>query len=494
MRVFIAGFCHESSSFSPIPTSRRSYEELYHYRPVDGQPDDKAIALNGYGSFVRCALAHEDEVVLSTFTFAQPSGPTVQADYEALRDEILDDLKNGGEFDAVLLFLHGAQMAEGYDDCEGDVLTRVREIVGPQAFVGAVLDLHANVSDVMLEQANALVACLEYPHIDFNERSEHLYDIARDYVTSGTTLQTHYKRIPVLSMYYTTEPQMSAVNDEAIRVQNLDGIASVSLIHGFPWADIPDVGAGVLIITNEDKNVSEHLDDLAGRFFAVKEETPAKRMSIEQALFVAETNADAQGPVVIADVCDNAGGGAPSDSTYILSAILERGLTGYALGIFWDQVAVQMAFDIGEGATFKLRIGGKCGRVSGSPLDVIATVKQLIPKMSQNGIGSTHRVGRAALLEVAGNYIVAGTIRGQVFSPTCFTDFGLDLSTMKGVVVKSTQHFYDQFSPIASEVVYCDTPAALTLNFTPDMYENIVRPMWPLDQIEWPGAGSRLRS
>ena len=484
MRVFIAGFCHESSSFSPIPTSRRSYEEFDHYRPVNGQPDEKAIALNGYGAFVRRALANEDEVVLSTFTFAQPSGPTAQADYESLRDEFLDDLKNGGEFDAVLLFLHGAQMAVGYDDCEGDVLTKVREIVGPQAFIGAVLDLHANVSDVMLEQANALVACLEYPHIDFNERSEHLYDIARDYVTTGTTLQTHYKRIQMLSMYYTTEPEMSAVNDEAVRIQNLDGIASVSLIHGFPWADIPDVGAGVLIITNEDRDVNEHLDDLAQRFFAVKEESPAKRMNIQEALSIAEAGANESGPVVIADVCDNAGGGAPSDSTHILAAILEEGLTGYALGIFWDQVAVQMAFDMGEGATFKLRIGGKCGRVSGDPVDVVATVKRLIPNMSQDGIGYTHPVGNAVLFEVAGNYIVAGTIRGQVFSPTCFTDFGLDLSTLKGVVVKSTQHFYDQFAPIASRVVYCDTPGAMTLKFTPDMYENINRPMWPLDQIE----------
>lgn len=486
MRVFIAALCHESSSFSPIPTSRRSFEEFEYFRPSGQEGFDWALDLNGYGAFVRRALDAGDEPILSTYTFAQPSGPAVQEDYESLRDEILSDLERAGQIDAVLLFLHGAQMADGYDDCEGDVLARARAIVGRDTFIGAELDLHANITEDMLVHADALVACRHYPHIDFNERAEHLYDIAQATVSGRLKPKMHYRRIPMLGIFYTTEPQLASVNAAALEIQDkTQGVISVSLIHGFPWTDMPALGAGVLMITDgSDVNVEESLNRLAKDFFNARKETSSLRISVDNALDIAETDGSRDGPVVLADPCDNAGGGAPSDSTFILQRILDRGLSGYALGMIWDQVAVQMAFDLGEGARFGMRLGGKCGPSSGAPVDAMVKIVRLKRDMAQIGIGYTHPIGDAALLEVDGNFIVICTTRGQVFSPSCFTDLGLDLSVMTGVVVKSTQHFYDQFAPIASQIVYCETHGAMTLDFQPDLYKRAPRPIWPLDEIE----------
>ncbi|MEM1050503.1 MAG: M81 family metallopeptidase [Pseudomonadota bacterium] len=487
MRVFIAGLCHESSTFSPIPTSRQSFIDFDHYRPIDGKIDETALVLNGYGRFAACAQAHGDEVFLSTYSFAQPSAPATKATYEGLRDEILNDLKAAGQFDAVLLFLHGAQMADGYDDCEGDLLSHVRGIVRTETFVGAVLDLHANVSDEMLEQADALVACRHYPHIDFNERAEHLYDIARHAIQSGTRPVMEFRRVPMLGMFYTTEPQMEKVNAQALALQQSDGVQSVSMIHGFAWADLPFIGAGVLVVRDADaSDKADAIEELAQSFFSIRNETRSLRVDIGEALDQAEAYKNSGKTVVIADPCDNAGGGAPSDTMFIIREALDRGLTGYACGLVWDPVAVRMAFDLGEGARFPLRLGGKSGPASGEPLDVIGTVVAVRCNMSQLGIGYTHPIGDGALIEVAGNFIALSSVRGQVFSPTCFTDFDLDLGSLTGVIVKSSQHFYEQFAPLASKVLYCDTPGAMTLDFKADMFRRIPRPIWPIDPLENP--------
>lgn len=486
MRVFIASFCHESSSFSPIPTTRQSFEQFEYFRPKDGTPDEAAKALNGYGVFVSRALGDGHDTIVSSYSFAQPSAPMVRADYESMRDEILDDLTAAGDIDVVLFFLHGAQMAQGYDDCEGDLLTKARAIVGPEAFIGALLDLHANVTPLMLQSASALVACRFYPHTDFNERASHLYDVAMICVARGVKPRMQYRRIPMLSMYYTTEPGMIAVNDKALDLQNKDGVLSVSLIHGFQWADISDVGAGVLAVTLGAPDIGNDIEEIAQAFFANREETRSLRLTVDEAIDrVESTSARFGKPIVIADVCDNPGGGAGSDSTFILKHILARKLTGYGIGILWDPIAVQFAAAAGEGAEIALRLAGKTGPLAGDPLDVSAKVLSVRDGLHQLGLGYKHPMGLSTALEIAGNVVLVGSVRGQMFNPSCFTDLDVDPTSLKALVVKSTQHFYEHFEALAAQVLYCDTPGSLSLSsMNPDLYIKVPRPMWPFDPIE----------
>lgn len=486
MNVFLAGFAHETSAFSPIPTDARSFEEFIAYRPPGNRIDAEGLALNGYGDFARAALEAGDSVFASGYFWAQPSGPCGQRDYEALRDALLADCARAGPLDMVLLFLHGAQMAEGYPDCEGDLLARIRAIVGPDVFVGALLDLHANVTETMLTAASALIACREYPHTDFATRAEQLYAIGRRCVAERLAPRCTFERLPMVGMFYTTEPRMAAANAAGQALEAQPHVLGVSLIHGFLWADMAEMGAGVLVVSEGERpELAPAIRKVARQFFDARGETRAMRVDVAAALDMVEA-AGPGAPIVIADACDNAGGGAGSDSTFILEAILARGLTGYALALLWDPVALRFAEAAGEGARLRLRLGGKTGPEAGRPLDVTARVLAVRSGLEQRGIGFTAPAGTAAALEIAGNIVVVNDVRGQVFSPTCFTDLGIDPAAMRALVVKSTQHFRAQFEPLARAIVYCETPGALALDLDPAKYANLRRPMWPLDDVGYP--------
>jgi microcystin degradation protein MlrC len=485
-RVFVASLIHETSSFSPIPTSAASFRSFEYHRPAGGVVDERCRGLSGYGGFVRAAEAAGHAVYASTYASAQPSGRCSREGYDELREEILGDLRREGPFDMVLLFLHGAQMAEGCDDCEGDLLARVRDIVGAEVFVGALLDLHANVSARMLESATVLAACRHYPHVDFDERAAHILRVGETCVVGGARAVVHYRRVPILGMFYTTEPRMAQVNAAALELQELPGVLSVSLIHGFPWTDSPDLGAGVLLVSDGPRpQANDEIDTLARAFFDARDETRALRAGIDALLDEVERAApDPQRrPFVIADACDNAGGGAGSDSTFLLDALLRRGLRGYALGLLWDPIAAAFAVDAGVGATLALRLGGKAGPLSGRPLDVQARVLALRPDGKQSGLGFHVPLGAMAALEIAGNVVVVNSVRTQVFSPSCFTDLGIDLQAMKALVVKSSQHFRAQFEPLVRAVRYCETPSYLPLDMRNLPYTKLQRPMWPLDDV-----------
>lgn len=486
MKVFVAGLLHETSSFSPITTSRRSFEDFDYYRPANGLADERSKTPTGYGAFIRAAQAAGHDVYASTFTFGQPSGPCNRADYEDLRDEILGDLERAGPFDMAFFFLHGAQMAQGYDDCEGDLLARARRIVGPDRFIGVLLDLHANVTQEMIENASVIAACRNYPHTDFDARAEHVFRLGERVMAGGAKPVTRYLPLPMMGMFYTTEPKMAAANDAAQALEDRSGVLSVSLIHGFAWSDMPSAGAGVLIATDGLRNdLEDDLRALSRTFFDAREETVSKLRSIDDVLTrVEKAGPDKAGrPFVIADACDNAGGGAGSDSNFILAEILRRGLRGFAIGLLWDPIAVDMAEGAGAGAEFNLRLGGKTGPRAGQPLDVVARVAALRKDLYQTGIGFHVPLGRVAALEIAGNMVVVCTVRGQIFSPTCFTDIGVMPNANRALVVKSSQHFYEQFAPLAREVLYCNTPGSLTLTFDPADYRKLRRPIWPIDAV-----------
>ena len=493
MNIFVAGLMMETSSFSAVPTTRRAFDNALFYKPAKLSPDPEPQAYNllGYGAFLQKAREKGYGAYTSLHAFAEPAAPCRRQDYEDLRDEILTDLRAAMPVDMVLLFLHGAQMAQGYDDCEGDIIERAREIVGPDVFIGVELDLHGNVSPIMLEKANALVACRFYPHTDFDQRAEHLFELGERFMRGEIRTRNIFCRVPMLGIFYTTLPAMAAVNEMADEIESQDGVHSVSLMHGFPWADQPDTSAGVIIVADPDYDDARHRAlTLANEFFAARQETSSLRRPLDEILDEIEAH-PADRPYVIADAADNAGGGAGADSTFILKRLIEREVDKAALGMIWDPIAVNFAHDAGQGSTFKLRLGGKTGPFAGDPVDVEATVLALSEGYQQEDCapGLFFDVGRAALLQVGGIAIVVNSIRQQVFDPACFTTLGVDLTSMKVIVVKSTQHFYERFAPLAAKVFYCETPGLMTLAFDERFYKRLQRPIWPFDESARPSLG-----
>lgn len=484
MNVFIAGLMTETNTFSPLPTGYQTFAETFL-----AHGDATARERNPFSAQLHVWRQRAEErgwrVAEGLFAAAQPGGPTVRRVYEGFRDEILAGLEAAMPVDMVLLALHGAMVAEGYDDCEGDLLSRVRGIVGPDVPVGAELDLHCHISEAMLDSATALITYKEYPHVDIADRAEDLFALIAAAAEGKTRPCMRAYDCRMIGMYRTPVAPMRGFVDRMAALEGKNGVLSLSLGHGFPWGDVADVGTRMVAITDGDPAKAADLAErLGGELFALRDETRTETLSVDAALERALETAG--GPVVLADVADNAGGGAPSDSTFILRRILDRGLTGVVTGFYWDPLAVRFCKEAGEGAVFDLRFGGRCGVASGDPIDLRVTVRRVRDDVTQRFGPSPARIGEAVWIEANGVDIVLNTLRTQVFHPEAMTKLGIDLAARKIIVVKSTQHFYAGFAPIAAEVLYVTTPGAIPPDFERIPYTKLERPYWP--RVEDPFA------
>lgn len=484
MKVFIASLSTETNSFSPLPTGRISFEEagIAHgdatKGPVEYWSGPMHIWRDG-------AEGRGWTVVESLTAHAQPAGPTVREVYEEFRDEILRDLEAAMPVDVVLLSLHGAMIADGHDDCEGDLIAGCRRIAGSGAVIGGLLDPHCHLTAEMLENATLLVAYKEYPHVDIPERAGDLFRLAADAAEGRTKpVMRDFDCRMICAMHTPYEPMRGFV-DAMIAYEKTPGILSLSLAHGFPWGDHDRTGARMLAITDNDAALAgATAREWGERLFSLRREIMRPYPDIAEALDRAA--AAPNGPVVLADVSDNAGGGAPADATFLLEAILERGLTGVATGIYWDPIAVRICREAGEGATLDLRLGGKCGTMSGRPLDLRVTIRRIASGLTQRFGSLAAPLGNMVWLECRGVDIVVNDLRTQTFHPEAFTGLGIDLSQRRIVCVKSSQHFHAGFAPIASEVIHVATPGSITPAYANIPFTKRAPNYWP--KVENPFA------
>lgn len=492
MKAFIAWLSAETNTFSPIPTGYRSFAEegyLIHHGQHEEDMQDATLPVF---TFRRLAEAQGWEVVESLTAVAEPGGRTVRAVYEAFRQEILADLRSALPVDMVFLDLHGAMAADGYDDCEGDLLAHIREIIGPTTPIGVELDPHCHLTQAMVENATVLVMEKEYPHTDFAERTTEVFHILTD--TVAGKIQPHMSvfdcRMITVALHTTREPWQNFVNlMMRLEKEHVD-ILSISLCHGMQWGDMPDMGAKVLVVTDDAPEKGAALAEQLGRkLFDLRQNTmPDYFLSIDetltQALEILSTNPGK--PVVISDTTDNPGGGAPGDSTFILKALLDRNIQGAAIATLWDPIAVGIATDTGEGAKLTLRIGGKLGPSSGDPVDVQVQVMKIEKNAIQTfGAGNSISIGNAVVVRVNDIDIILNTTRRQIYGIDCFTNLGIDPTQKRMLVVKSSQHFYASFAPIAAAVLYSVAPGTLTMNIKDIPYQRINKNKWPLVENPW---------
>jgi microcystin degradation protein MlrC len=482
MHVFFAGLATETNSFSSIPTSEAAF--ALGQRRGEAVFGDRGM----YGEMARALResveAEGGQLTPGLFAFAQPAAPTVQSVYERLRDTLLDDLKAAMPVDMVLLFLHGAMISQGCWDCEGEILTMVRAIVGPDTPVGVVLDPHAHLTDTMLEQASVLCFMKEYPHIDGVARLGDAFRICRSVLAGAAQPVYAVHDCRMISFWPTQSGPMRGFVDRMLAREGEGGILSISFVHGFPWGDTPVTGAKMLVYADGDRDAAAALARTLGEeIWALRDETKIQQVSLDDAL--ARMAAVNLGPLVVADIADNAGGGAPADSTFLARAILERGLTDVGLALFYDPQAVAFCHEVGVGAEIDLRVGGKLGPSSGDPLDVRATVRGLARNATQVGLSGLVALGDAAWIEVAGVHFILASNRTQCFHPTAFTALGLDPTTLRSIVVKSTNHFRAGFDAMATDVVYVDTPGAIRSDFAAIPYQRFKAPYWPKVANPW---------
>ena len=333
-------------------------------------------------------------------------------------------------------------------------------------------------SDV--RDATCLIAYKEYPHTDMVPRAVKLYRVCTAAARGEVRPVTGVFDCRMINMWRTPVEPMKGFVARMQQLEGRDRVLSVSFGHGFPWGDVPDVGAKVWVVTDDDLAKAERVAAELGRaIWEMREETPIAALPVDAA--IDRALAASSGPVVMADMADNPGGGAPSDNTAILRRLVERGVGDAALGYLWDPLAVEICRSAAVGGRLELRIGGKAGRISGDPIDLEITVTAISDDLYQTGLGG----GRASLGNVVavraspGIDVALVSERCQVFAPDGFTRLGIEPSRKRIVVVKSTNHFYAEFAPIAAEILYVAAPTAMPSDFAAIPYRKFTRPYWP---------------
>ena len=478
MKIFSGSLATETNTFSPIPTGLSAYRARGYY-PA-GQHPDRMQMFSGPLWAARQRAQGKDWTLIEGLTAgATPAGITTRHAYETLRDELLDDLRRAGKVDIALFGLHGAMVADGYDDCEGDLLRRAREIVGPDAVIGAELDPHCHMTADMVESADFLVCFKEYPHTDILERAYDLVDLCVARAEGRIKPTRAVYDCEMISIMHTSREPMRSFVDRLLAMEGKEGVLSVSIAHGFPWGDTPDMGSKVLVYTDGDQAQAEALaralgEEIIGFREQLAPPYPGADEALDQALALNDF------PVVLADSADNAGGGAPSDATFILERVLARGISDVATGPFWDPVAVQLCFEAGAGARIQLRIGGKVAPVSGQPLDLDCEILALKRDAVMTGLAGTPALlGDTAIVRSQGVTLALTTNRTQAMGTDLFTQFGVDLQAMKLIIVKSSQHFYASYSQVGRHVIYVETPGAITTDYNALPYTKRKLPKWP---------------
>lgn len=487
-RFVVGQISHETNTFSPIRTELRLFGErgLIEGAEVLTRHAGTKTGIGGYMDF---AAEIGAELIPTVSGSATPSGFVAAEAHEALVGKLLDGIRAAGKIDGVLLCLHGAMVTEGIPDAEGDILTRVRDLVGPRVPVVATLDYHATLTDVMVAQADGLFGYNTYPHVDGYERAVEAGYFVRD-LLAGKIRPTSYVVRPPLAPGVvparTGWGPIKKLMERAFEYERQPGVINVSVYGGFVYSDIYDAGLAFLATTDNDLALAKRIaDDLAAqawemrRDFVTDMKTPTEAVRYAMAALA--------GPVVLADVADNTGGGASGDGTEILRALLEQGAEDAVVITIPDPEAVEAAFAAGVGGTFDALVGGKIDSLHGAPVRVRGTVRLLSDGTFRHygpmGTGMVSNVGRTAVIVSGGVEIIVNERRFQPVDPEAARSVGIDPAKRKIVVLKSAVHYRASYEPIAAEIIEVDGPGLASPNLSRFEFKHIRRPVFPIDEM-----------
>lgn len=479
MRILIAGFQHETNTFAPSKADWPAFESGAGYPETTrgaAMLERMRPTVQPLGGFIRDAEERGWTLRPSLYAAATPSAQVTREAYERIAGAIVEDAAQGG-FDAVYLDLHGAAVAEHVDDGEGELLERLRAVVGPAMPIVASLDLHANVTERMLRHASAMTAFRTYPHVDMADTGARAAGLLAVLAARGRPLATHARRLPFLlplnAQCTLMEPAAGLYADLAT-LEAQSGVF-LSFAMGFPAADFPECGPIVFGHGADDEAVQANVQALAENAIAQRGEWAAELLSPSDAVRRAMALAERAGkPVVIADTQDNPGAGGDSNTTGLLHALLAEGAGrrfpgGVALGLLHDPEAAAAARAAGVGASLELSIGRAVrtfdGALSEPPLHGRFTVTAVSDgRVSLSGpmtAGNTARLGPSACVEIDGVRVLLVTGKTQMLDLDLYRFLGVEPTAMKLLVNKSSVHFRAAFTPIAEAILVAKAPGPM---------------------------------
>ncbi len=510
MKIFCASLLHETLSPSLTETTKADFEKYYlKYNGEHG--DEKHYWLTPNYLWRELSQQQSIEFVESLSTLTAPSGTVNKKTFEEFCHIILADLKKHhtatSPLQIIVLNLHGAMVADGYDDCEGYLLEKIRETVGEKVAIGVLLDLHGHHTPAKQQNADAVIYYHEYPHTDLYDRAKELFD------TMIKTAHHHCRPKMVSAATHTLnhmltlrQPMRCIVDFMKQQINTENGIELASIAHGFPWADVPCSGVIPVIVYNEkinnaDKKAKELADVLSVVLYALRNETKPQTVSLTQALQKIELNnrINSNKPIVLADYADNPGGGALGRSTFALAELLVKQIPHFALSSINDEAAVQSAFIAGENKEIEINLGGNSDPqqqiFDGKPLRLKARVIKLIHNFQEDFAGGPTHKGDTARLQILSFFdgkswlaqtdcdVIINSLRDQTFTPKCFTAFDLDVTKKHLLVVKSMYHYQAGFLTItdSQNILTLEIQGRLSPDFRQINYQKLnTINLWPM--------------
>jgi len=496
MRIAVASYGQETSSFSPVPTTLETFEL---YGLFEGEEIlQKCRGLGAIGGCLQTLDTNLDWTPVPLIHgWAGASGPLTRPALDHFADRLTAGLRTAAPLDAMYFALHGAAVADGEHDTEAYLLGIVRGLIGDDVPLVISLDHHANLTQAMVDRVDALVAHRTQPHDQFDTgelAGQLLVGMLRD----GTRPSTAWRKLPLIThqeQFRTADGPMKEWFDLAREMERRPGVLSASTLPMQPWLDVPEGGWATAAVTNGDPGLAEALaDELAARAWDMRERF-CKLDSIPPEAAIRRAMASEKGLVILTDTGDSIWGGAMGDSTTILAEMVRQKITEMALLSLIDPEVVGLAAEAGVGQTITTRVGGKQDPHFGTPLEVTAKVAALGGgRIRERLLGfDSFDLGRAALLEIGAVRLVVSEKRGIGGNhPVVYEHFGIDVADARMAVVKTASN-WQYFQPWISEVIRVDTPGATTSHLEDLDWQHLPRPIYPFDgETTW-GDASRSR-
>ena len=484
MRIAIASLMQESNTFSTVMTR---YED---FNPVFGPAalQRHRGKLTEMGGFIDTLSRARHEIVPLCAAWAITANRTRRADFTRLVDEFSARLAQVRP-DGLLLAMHGAQTAEGVDDVESHVLMRAREIVGPVLPIVVTLDLHANITQAMIDRATALVGYHTYPHTDMYEIGQKAAKLLLSTLSGAIRPVMAWRKLPLLVNAENQQTSRGPARRLFARAQLLEAAGralAVSIFSVQPWMDIPEMGSAVVVVANGDVRAADrHAAAIAQKYWQMRREFEVSLTPPELAIRMAL--ATKGGPVVLAESSDSTGSGSPGDSTGVLKHLVKAKLTEpVAIFLVDPEAAVQLSA-AGVGATVTLPIGGKLDRRNSKPVRVTGYVRLVsdgrwTARARGYNTGIETCMGKTVVLEIGAVRVLIAERSAMTVDPELFRSHGIEPLYCKIVVVKSPNGFRAAYEPIAKRIILVDTPGVSTARLETLPFRRINRPIYPLDR------------
>jgi microcystin degradation protein MlrC len=487
-RILSAEIAHETNTFSRLPTDQQAFRDCYYYAGEEALLQ-RARANTELAGFVEVAQESDWQLEHVHSAAAGPSGKVTRAAFDWLCDPVVEAAR-ANRYDGILLALHGAMVTDFCEDGEGEILKRLRDLCGSQVPIAITLDLHANVSQAMCELADIIVSYKTYPHVDMRAAGNQAARLLQATLQGDIHPQTIRVSCPMLEEVNGGRTDVGPMIERlrmAIDWEQRADVHAVSINGGFASADIATVGPTVLVTAEGDmethrKFAAMLVDDIWQR----RNEVINDYLEVDAAAAIARQFDASEGPLIIADYADNPGAGGYGDSTNLLNALLEAGVSNACFGPIVDGETVQALWHYEPGASVEIQLGGKIDPARGG--GSLALQAELILKSDGSYTGKGPMIaglrrsfGPSVVIRIEGIEVLVTTLAAQMLDLQQFRSFDIEPTSKSVVALKSMQHFRADFEPIAARVIVCDSGALCTPRYHLLDYRHVPRPIFPLD-------------